>query len=484
MKIILINPRIRAWSPNVWVPLGLSYVAAALEQEGYNVEIIDLNVERMNDRALQKKVKNANIVGITGMITEYREVLKLVNTVKLCNGDSKVVLGGALATTLPQELLQVSQTDFMVIGEGERTTVNLISAIERGDSFSDVKGIAYKDGDHIIITEPAEPINNLDTIPFPARHLLHLDQYIKNHFKSFGIEIEEFGKIRSTNLITSRGCPYSCTFCFRDMWGYKWRGRSAANIVAEIELLKEKYNVNGFFFNDDTFVLDRKRVFEFCELLKKERLDIVWYCNGRVNLMQQELLKAMHDAGCRGIAYGIESGNQQILNSMKKNITLEQVRKVSKWTKETGIFVAGYFMIGMLGETRNTIRETITLAKELELDFYAFSIVTPFPGTELYNIAVEKGLVQRMDLMSFKEWDFYVNVNLTQDCTDDDLVRFKNEVFKDFTLKKFGKYYIFNSTFLGGIAKVILSLRSRNEAKELAKKIRGVIQSYWQEVQK
>lgn len=478
MRIALINPRLKVWSPNIYVPLGLTYIAAVLEREGYNVEIIDLNVERINDKGPQGKIENTDIIGITGMITEYAEVLRLVGIVKKANGEVKVILGGPLATMLPQELLQVSQADFVVIGEGERTIGSLISAIKRGDGYADIKGIAYKDGNQIILTEPVMPIADLDTIPFPARHLLDMKRYFRNYFESFGFKIKEFGKIKSTSLITSRGCPYNCTFCFKDMWGHKWRARSPQNIVEEMGFLYEKYGANGFLFTDDTFLLDRKRIFGFCKLLKERGLDVVWYCNGRVNLMTKELLETMYNAGCRGIAYGIESGNQQILDSMKKSITIEQVRNAVKWTKEAGIYVTGYFIIGMLGETRDTIRQTIAFARELALDHYAFSIAAPIPGTELYNGAMERGLI-REGMRPFKELLFDINANLTQDCSDDDLLKFESKAFKEFTLEKFGKYYAVNPTFLRQMAKVILSLQNRNEAKELGRKMWWAIQSYW-----
>ena len=478
MRIALINPRLKVWSPNIYVPLGLAYIAAVLEREGYNVEIIDLNVERINDEGLQRKIENTDIIGITGMITEYAEVLRLVDIVKKANGEAKVILGGPLATMLPQEILRVSQADFVVVGEGERTIGSLISAIKHGDGYADIKGIAYRDGNQIVITKPADSIASLDTIPFPARHLLDMKRYFRNYFEGFGFKIKGFGKIKSTSLITSRGCPYSCTFCFKDMWGRKWRARSPQNIVAEMEFLYGKYGVNGFLFTDDTFFLDRKRIFELCKLLKEGGLDVAWYCNGRVNLMTKELLEAMYNAGCIGIAYGIESGNQQILDSMKKSITLEQVRNAVKWTKEAGIYVTGYFMIGMLGETRDTIRQTIAFARELALGHYAFSIAAPILGTELYDGAMERGLMQE-DIRPFKELLFDVNTNLTQDCSDDDLLRFQSKAFREFTLEKFGKYYVVNPTFLRQMAKVVLSLQSKNEAKELGRKAWWAIQSYW-----
>ena len=479
MKIILINPRLRAWSPNTAVPLGLTYIAAVLEKESHTVEITDMNEKKMNDDDLRANLKeDVDVVGITGMITEYQKILKIIDIAKEEFSDRKVILGGPLATTLPHQLLEQSKSDFIVMGEGENTTSAIVQAIEHESDVTEIRGIAYKKGEQVVINEPARQIDNLDTIPFPARHLLDMNKYIRNHFESFGWKIDGFGKIRSTNIISSRGCPYNCTFCFKDMWGYKWRGRSAENIVAEMELLNEKYNVNGFFFVDDLFVLDKKRVFEFASLLKKSDLDIVWYCNGRTNLMQKDMLKAMHDAGCVGIAYGIESGNQSILDSVRKNITIEQTKTVVKWTKEIGINAAGYFMIGMLGETKETVMETINFAKELDLDFYGFSITTPLPGTELYTEAIKKGLLQT-DMASLRGWDFDINVNLTKDCTDEDLRAFKYKAFKEFTLKKqFGKYYMINPTFLRDGLKVVLSLRNKEEAKEFAKNVSGIIKSY------
>ena len=479
MKIVLINPRLRVWSPNIGVPLGLTYIASVLEKEGHTIKIIDMNERKMNDDDLRANLKeDIDVVGITGMITEYQKMLKIINIAKDRLPDGKVILGGPLATTLPQQLLEQSNADFIVIGEGENTTPILIHAIRQGSDFAEIRGIAYKKGEQIVINDPVRPIDNIDAIPFPARHLLDMEKYIKNHFESWGWKIEGYDKIRSTNLISSRGCPYNCTFCFKGMWGYKWRGRSAENIIAEMELLNEKYNVNGFFFYDDTFVLNKKRVFEFASLLKKSGLDVVWQCNGRVDLMQKDMLEAMRDAGCVGIAYGIESGNQSILDSMRKNITIDQMKKVVKWTKEIGINVAGYFMIGMLGETKETILDTINFAKELDLDFYSFSITTPLPGTELYRGAIKKGLIQT-DMTSLKGWDFDINVNLTNDCTEDDLRAFKYKAFKEFTLKKqFGKYYMINPIFLSNSLKIVMRLRNRNEIKELIKNVGGIVKSY------
>ena len=479
--ITLINPRYRVWSPSKWVPLGLGYIAAVLEKEGYAVEIIDLSMEKVNDRQLRRRVENADIVGITGIITEFQEVLRIAKLVKEARGNIKVILGGPLATTLPRELLGASRADFIVIGEGERTIVSLLSAINQNSDFANIKGIAYRDDGGIIVTGQPDHIADLDSIPFPSRHLLDMNRYLQNHFENVGVKIRGFGKIRSTNLITTRGCPFNCTFCFKDMWGPKWRARSPANIVEEVELLHRSYGVNGFFFNDDTFVLDSERVLKFCQLLKSKGLRVVWDCNGRVNLMTKDLLEAMYDAGCRGIAYGIESGNQRILDSIKKKITLEEIRKVVKWTRDAGIRVTGYFMLGLIGETKADIQQTLAFARELDLDHYGFSTVTPLPGTELYDTAAARGLIPG-DLTTLNDWTFEANVNLTEDCSNEELAAFENRAFRELVLKGFGKYYMLKPAFLKKAARVALSLRSKKEVKELASIARRNLRSYWQKV--
>jgi radical SAM superfamily enzyme YgiQ (UPF0313 family) len=187
----------------------------------------------------------------------------------------------------------------------------------------------------------------------------------------------------------------------------------------------------------------------------------------------------MYDAGCRGIAYGIESGTQQVLDSKKKNIAPDQVRKAIKWTKEAGINTTGYFMIGVPGESKTTIRETMSFARELELDYYGFSLTTPLIGTELYDYALEAGLIQRNGT-SPQDWSLHVNANLTDDCSDAELAAFENKAFKEFFLKKrFGKYYFFNPDFLKEELGVLLSLRNKEQARALANKAKNVVTSYW-----
>ncbi len=480
MNIVLVNPRLRGWTPNVYVPLGLATIAAVLEQEGYTVNIVDLNTKGTNNKELQRRIADADIVGITGLIIDYGEILGLVNAVKQANRRAVVILGGGLATALSQKLLEVSPIDFVVIGEGERTAVDLVSAIKQGSGFSGIRGIAYREGDQIITTEPVELIKDLDVIPLPARHLLDMSRYVKNHFKSFfNIDTAEFGNVLSTNMVTSRGCPYHCTFCFKGMWGYEWRGRSPENIVSEIESLYEAYGINGFFFNDEIFALNKERVFAICRLVEQKRLKIAWYCNGRAGMMTKELLQAMYSAGCRGIAYGIESGNQQVLDSMRKKISLAQVRDTVKCTKGARIHASGYFIFGMLGETRTTMEDTLSFARELDLDYCGFTVATPLIGTELYDSALKAGKIPS-EQTELRDMTTHVNANLTQDCTDRDLLAFASGAFKEFYIKKrFGKYYFLRPYFLREVTKLLVSVRNRKQAKELLFKGASLIKSYW-----
>lgn len=470
MNITLINPRLKTWNPNIYVPLGLTYIAAALEHEGYSVKIIDMNTKGFTDNKLAKELEAVDIIGITGMITEYTEVLRLVQLSKACNHSAKVILGGALATTWTEKVMSSSEADFAVLGEGELVITNLLSAMGSGKEFSSIKGIAYKDNGRVIINPREDIITNPDSIPFPARHLLDISNYTTRWFKSYG---EDVSNVKSCTIFSSRGCPYSCSFCYMDMWGHKWRGRSPDNIISEIKMLQRDYGFNGFLFYDDTFVLDRARILEFCRKVKEENLDIVWMSSGRINLMTDELIKAMKEAGCRGISYGIESGNQGIVNSISKGITLEQVERVTRATEEAGIKVTGLFMLGILGDSKATIQQTIDFARKLNLSFYCFSLTIPLQGTQLYDTAVERGFIP---LDRLKDWSYNVNANLTEDCTKKDLEQFSKMAFREFVLAKvYGRYYLLNPhMWLDGL-KSLWFLSGKRSIKALVKRILNII---------
>lgn len=467
MQITLINPRLHTWSPNIYPPLGLCYIAASLEQAGHEVDILDMNSERVSDRKLVRHIEDSPLVGIGGLVTEYNEVVRLVKVIKGSDENKVVVLGGPLATTHSEELLIMSGADFAVLGEGEHTIVELVKCLETGQADNVVNGIAFRDKEGVAFTPPREPNTDLDGIPHPARHLLDMGKYSTHHFKTFGIKVP---KMKSTTLISSRGCPYRCSFCDRNTAGQKWRARSPEDIVEEMEELRDGYNIRGFVFNDDTFVVKRQRVLDFCSLLHQELPDALWYCNGRVNLMDEEMIQAMARSGCIGIAYGIESGNQQILDSVHKQITLEQVERITALNKKYGIHVTGYFMLGILGDTRQTIQETLDFAEKLDLDFYGFGITSPIPGTEMYTKAVELGKVEAGKKL--EDWSFHAQMNLTEDVETEELERLNEYAFRHFTVeKRWGKHYLLNPMlWWEGLRTLVFLLRKRN-VSELIRKV-------------
>uniref|UniRef100_A0A6M3KWX0 Putative vitamin B12-binding domain containing protein n=1 Tax=viral metagenome TaxID=1070528 RepID=A0A6M3KWX0_9ZZZZ len=449
MNITLINPRLRSWSPTVVPPLGLAYIATSLEDKGHKVKIVDMNSTKVSDSELVEIGESSDVVGVTGMVTEYEQVKRITMLVKRYGSKktkNMVVVGGALATTFPDELMAFPQVDCVVVGEGEKAVLKAISGDEK------LVQMSY--------------VNDLDGVAFPARHLLDMSKY-NTQFHDF-----ESKGIMATTMVTSRGCPYSCTFCYKDMWGHKWRGRSPQNIVDEMDSIHKDYDISGFIFNDDTFVLDKNRVIKFCELMRLRNYK--WMCNGRVNLMSPSLLEAVASSGCVEIAYGIESGSQEMLDLIKKNITLDEIRMVVGWTKSLGMRVNGYFILGLPGETKESIKKTIDFAEELGLDFYGFSLATPMPNTEMYKYAMENGYINSEYALSLNDWAFKVNVNMTIDCSDKELQDFKSNAFAKFTVNKVGIIYLIKR----GI-EVLKGIQGIGELKSLVAKVFKIASRGW-----
>jgi len=425
MEILLINPIIKSSSPNIYFPLGLGYISKILLQEECNVRVLDINAYKWTEEEVEAKIKGEtyDIVCLTGLITEYKYIKWLSSLLKLYHPSAPIILGGGLASSLPQIVLEKTSVDIVVIGEGEVTSKELIHAFKNSSSLNQIKGIWFKEDGKIVQNPPREPIESLDEIPFPAWDLFPMDIYIKAGKLGFD------GSVKSMNMITSRGCPYHCVYCYHDIFGYKFRSRSPANIIKEMQLLKDKYEVKGITFSDDTFVLSKKRVYEFCDTLKSSQLDMLWACNGRVNLMNEEMLKKMKDAGCILIGYGIESGSQKMLDAMKKQVSVEQAKKAIELTRKVGIFSSVYMIIGMIGEDETTVWETIKFCQSLGI-YAIFSIMTPFPGTPLYQEAKKLGKIKADDeeklLEQWGDWKDEVLVNLTT-MSDERLIELKKE---------------------------------------------------------
>ncbi len=438
MRILLIFPPVDTSLPTKGsFPLGLGYISSILLDMGCSVDILDININQFTRSQVVKKIKELkgyDLIGITGMVTIYGYIKWLTGIIKESLPGIPLVVGGTVASAMPELFLQKTRADIVCIGEGEETVKELIAAIHEKRNLESVKGIYFKRGERIIKNPHRELINNLDSIPFPAWHLFQTKKYIKHHY------IVNCPS-NSMNLIAGRGCPYSCTFCYRN-FGRTVRYRSVENIIEEIKTLKEKYKITHFEFQDELFTLNDKRVVEFCDRVLKEKLKITWRCLGRANLANYEILKLMKETGCHWLGYGIESGSQRMLDSMNKKITVAEAKKAIRLTRKAGINVSATFMIGMPGETRETIRETVEFCKETEIFNVPF-FTAPYPGTFLYQSLKSKGFIDDEESFILKMGKDVTNllINLT-DIPDDELILLKKEAeeeIKGFIKKKFEK---------------------------------------------
>ncbi|HSN74892.1 MAG TPA: radical SAM protein [Anaerolineae bacterium] len=377
MRISLIGPK---WNEmiNSYPPLGLGYLAGIAEQDGHEVRIHDFGLypsQPIEQDAQQVIDFKPDVIALTSMTTSYHYVEQLVARLKDALG-APVIIGGPHATSLPEATLANPHIDFLVYGEGEFIFQDFLRAWETGDHRWDrIQGLWYKEDGQIIPGGSRKPIEDLDALPYPSRHLFDLGKY-----PLYAPNGEPM-----LTILSSRGCPYNCSFCFKGIVGRSYHQRSPENIVAELRHVAETYKIRNFYFIDDLFTIDLKRLEKILDYFIDQKLDFRWRCLARVDRVSEDLLKKMYRAGCRQIHYGIESGNQDVLKRTAKHIDLQQVRDAVRWTEEAGIRSKGYFILGLPGDDEATMEETIEFAASLELTEAMFSIATPFPGTALWN---------------------------------------------------------------------------------------------------
>lgn len=366
-------------------PLGLMYIAAYLEKiSSHKPEILDAMVEKMNyeDIALRIRESAPDVVGISTTTFNLIDAYRTAQVAKKALPGTLVVMGGPHISIYPDETLSFPEVDIVVMGEGELAMKELLDGIEKRGALDDIKGIGYKKDGKKYFTQPRPFINDLDLLPFPSRELTPYRKY----YSVFSADRA------STVIMTSRGCPYGCTFCFHEN-DRRFRARSAKNVVDEIEECV-RMGISEFFIFDETFTIDKKRVMDICEEITRRRLRINFDMRTRVDTISEELLRSLKKAGCKRVQYGVESGSQRILGLMKKGITLEGVRKAFRMTKEHGIDTYADFMLGFPTETKEEMEKTISFSIELNPDFVQFAITTLYPGTELYKMAFDKGLLK------------------------------------------------------------------------------------------
>ena len=392
MKVVLIRPP-RPISDTHFIslqfPLNLGYIASFLRERGYDLEIWDYEVENLTEEGLHRKIRQANpgLIGITCLTPTVIGAHKIASLIKKMSRDILIVAGGAHPTVLPTETLnEFPDFDMAVIGEGEETLLEILRYLKEKRSFSGIRGIAYREKNGAVKIENPRPyFEDINLLPFPARNLVDQNLY-RGHHVSRGFS-RQFLKV--SEIITSRGCPYNCIFCV--CHNRKTLFRNIDNVLAEIDDCITRYNTSHFSFLDDTLTMNPKHITELCKGLNRFK-KITWDCFARVDTVSLEILKEMAQSGCRKISYGVESGSPRILNLIKKNIKLEQVRNAFVWSREAGIeYIEGSFMIGCHpNENRQDIDMTIKIIYELEPDILMLSIMIPYPGTEVYKIMKEK----------------------------------------------------------------------------------------------
>jgi anaerobic magnesium-protoporphyrin IX monomethyl ester cyclase len=383
VRVALIGPK---WHElvNSYPPLGLGYLAAIAEQEGHEAAVFDMGLRP--NKPLAAEVADVvawkpDIVAFTAMTTSYKSVEESAAMVKEALG-IPTIIGGPHATTLPELTLQNPNLDFLVYGEGEYVFRDWLRQVDAGSTdWGKNTGLWYKDEDGKVVRGgERELIPDLDELPFPARHLFDLGAYT----------LHSPAGEQMLTVLTSRGCPYKCSFCFKGIVGRTYRQRSPGNIVAELHQLVEQYDVRNFYFMDDLFTINVQRLEAILDHFIAQDLNIRWRCLARVDRVDPQLLAKMYRAGCRQIHFGIESGNPGILKRTAKHINLDQVRQAVQWTEDAGIMSQGYFILGLPGDTEETMNETIEFAASLPLSEAMFSIATPFPGTELWEELVRR----------------------------------------------------------------------------------------------
>jgi len=417
MRVVLINPRFRLPIDTRTTPhLGLAYLAAVSERRGDEVVIFDADVERKSVSEFVQEFR-PHLVGITANTPQVKQAWRTARMIKEVH-DCPIVLGGPHVSVLPEESCGKPEVDIVVVGEGEDTWIDISDRLDSYlqdqaefsttafmdpalDILDDCHGISYKTSDGVIHNNPGRPpIPDLDGLPWPAYHLFKMDRYTNLQPATDNVD-----GARSFSIMTSRGCPYRCTFCSQSIMPIKWRSRSPENVLEEWRHLVVELGAEEIGVLDDSANIRVKRLEELAGLLIENKLNHVpWiFVNGiRANLASKELLGMLKAAGLKRTAFGVESGDPDILKSVDKKVDLDTIREAFKNAKAVNLETIGFFIIGLPGETRETMQRTIDFAIELDPLIANFSMMTPYPGTQVYEI------VQKQGRLLIEDWEDYV----------------------------------------------------------------------------
>ncbi len=407
MRVLLVNPpyttedrygkELGRFGP-LNEPLGLAYLAASLEQGGHEVSIADAPALGLASMGICRLVeeKAYDLIGVTMLTPMYNRSVEVVKALKHAFPEITMVVGGPHPTILPREtLIENKQIDFAVIGEGELIFLDLVNTLENGSNTDDIPGIAYRKDNTVIVNQPPGMITNLDDLPIPARHLLPMHAYHMTKSRS------QSG--HSFTVSVARGCPFNCGFCCR-IFGRKVRHHSIERIIEEIGILVSDYGAREINLEADTLTINRHFIGSLCDGIIHSGLSkkITWTCESRIDTVNEDILRKMKEAGCWQISYGVETGSQRLLNLIHKDISLEKIEKAFAITQRIGISIRAFFMLGIPTETRQESLKTISFAKKLGARWSQFTVFTPFPGTELSDLALKEGGLMSQSWADYK----------------------------------------------------------------------------------
>lgn len=390
-KLILVNPPFPVEAryvgsmkdvASILPKIGILYVAAAAEKAGYEVEVIDAALENLDAQSIERRINDSHpdIIGITTETPNFARSASLASAIKK-KFSLPIVFGGPHPTLLPGEVLKQDGIDYVVIGEGEQTLIELLDVINSGNvlrSLEKVRGIGFKKNGRIVINSPRDRITDLDSLETPAYHLLDL--------KSYKPSPHQYRRLPLASMTMSRGCPFGCTFCSSSsVWGRRYVVRSVDNVIAEIVQLQERYGIKEIFFTDDLWGASPGWAEDFCDRVIREGLNLSFSCNCRVDTVTEPMLKKMAQAGCWRIFFGIETLDDDILKNIEKNFDTKNIHKAVTWTMNNGIEIHGNFILGMPGETPEKAGMMVDKICRMPFDYVKFNVLTPYPGTKLYN---------------------------------------------------------------------------------------------------
>lgn len=411
-------------------PLGIALLAAIAREAGLSVAIVDAEAEGLDPAAAAERIAALapQVVGFTAVTMTVIAAGETARLLKKLLPGTLVVLGGVHATAAPEQTLEhLPSVDALVVGEGDETLPELVCAHLSGRCLDDVAGLVLRREDGARFTGTRPLLTQLDTLPWPAWDLL------PDLAHTYRPAPHSYRVLPATSLVSSRGCPGRCTFCDRTVSGSRLRTYSANYLIGMVEALRDRYGIREIVFHDDNFVANKRRVLEFCRLMVERKTSMIWSCTGRVDMVDPEMLAAMRAAGCWQISYGVESGDQSVLDGLCKGTTLDGIRQTLRWTHEAGIENRGFFMIGVPGETHASLRATIDFLLELPLDDFHMTIWAPHPGTELTRQAeAELGQPLHTDWRQMGDWNV---VYVPEGLTAEELVSTQREAFRRFYVR-------------------------------------------------